>query len=309
MSETPPIANKRKLVIAHLCGGLGNQLFIFSAAWALARQNNGELRLDTSAFWRDFKFRRKFALSHFRGAQHLRLQHGRILDLTARIYTKLIGRFAFLPPKLGSLLCEGPTHQMDFDDLWKRASLNESSVLHVFGYRQSEDYFKDHAVELREQLALAFEPSPALAEFSQTIRTMQTVSVSFRRQFGVTLKRAADETDTLGAEYYHKAISAIREQSADPVFLCFGDNLDGIEALLPADVRRIVPPETADQPSEIRDLWLMLQCRHFITCNSTFSWWAAWLGQRPGSVVICPEMRGLTYRVTPSSGWHVVKWR
>jgi hypothetical protein len=36
---------------------------------------------------------------------------------------------------------------------------------------------------------------------------------------------------------------------------------------------------------------LMRQCRHFIVGNSTFSWWAAWLGEHSqnGTQVFAPE--------------------
>ena len=39
------------------------------------------------------------------------------------------------------------------------------------------------------------------------------------------------------------------------------------------------------------DLWLMTQCRHFITANSAFSWWGAWLGAGKEKVVVTPDLK------------------
>jgi hypothetical protein len=108
--------------------------------------------------------------------------------------------------------------------------------------------------------------------------------------------------ETLDAKYYQKAVTKICEMVESPVFLCFGDGLDEVDTLLPSHINRIIPPSTADMPADIRDFWLMLQCRHFIIANSTFSWWAAWLGQRTGTVVVCPH----DCAVGPASHWHVI---
>lgn len=39
----------------------------------------------------------------------------------------------------------------------------------------------------------------------------------------------------------------------------------------------------------VEDLFLMSQCKHHIIANSSYSWWAAWIGEQEDSIICVPD--------------------
>ena len=312
-AHPPPNAAQKessgKRVVAHMVGGLGNQMFIYASAWALARANKAELYLDTSGFARDFEYKRNFQLGHFQTGQKAKLKTFAAIDFAYRVWRKVAQKLPLLPMSVGPVLGERLHLETLFDPAFRRGSLREHQTLHVFGFRQNEKYFADYRAELLEEFAMLLEPSAELREQAEMIRNTESVSVNFRLLHetipGTSIPKP--NLKTLGARYYHHAVQAVLVQKRDPVFYCFGDQIEGIEALMPAGAKIVKLPDTPDQPADIRDFWLMRQCKNFIIANSSYSWWAAWLGQRQDSMVICPDTEGFTYKIAPADGWIVVK--
>ena len=50
-----------------------------------------------------------------------------------------------------------------------------------------------------------------------------------------------------------------------------------------------LPAEYITPGSAAHDLALMQLCRHFILSNSTYSWWAQYLGDAPDKLVFAPD--------------------
>ena len=83
----------------------------------------------------------------------------------------------------------------------------------------------------------------------------------------------------------------MEEKIASPRYFVFSDDPAATKKslTLPEDRTVYVSHNRGDE-NAYADLWLMQQCRHFITANSTFSWWGAWLGGGEDKLVVTPDL-------------------
>ena len=98
--------------------------------------------------------------------------------------------------------------------------------------------------------------------------------------------------DNIEKEYYSRAIEYMESELSSPHYFLFSDNIAAArkKIALPEDRLTLVAHNSGDRAA-VSDLWLMTQCRHFITANSTFSWWGAWLGGRQDKIVVTPALK------------------
>jgi hypothetical protein len=146
-------------------------------------------------------------------------------------------------------------------------------------YLQSPLYFSDCAQVLRLELL----DGDVCTDDAEGIGGTDSVGVHARRNHGLTVA----ERGYYGAystAYYRACMDAILAERPAARFFLFGDDPDWIrDELLPfCPSGALVQTE-----SDIQDFRLMTRCKHFIIANSTFSWWAAWLGMERGGIVCC----------------------
>jgi Glycosyl transferase family 11 len=92
----------------------------------------------------------------------------------------------------------------------------------------------------------------------------------------------------LGWPYYSKALHIMKRLlDRDHDLFFFGDDLVALSDLQSKVGQSLIVSHPDLSAAE--DLMLMRKCRHFITANSTFSWWGAWLGEAPDKIVISPR--------------------
>lgn len=272
-----------KKIIARIKGGLGNQIFCYSAARRLALANNAELVIDdVTGFVRDSKYGRQYMLGQFSIPARKAMPFERLepFERYRRGLMKWLSRGK--PFEERSYLEQ---ERQDFDE--RLLTIKVQGTLYLDGLWQSEGYFKDVEQTICEDLRIT-PPSDGLnQQMAGEIRGSNAVALHVR-WFDAPGSTA---THTLSADYYRRAIALMESKIETPRYLLFSDNPEAATAIvgLPADRVTCVSHNRGDE-NAYADLWLMTLCRHFITANSTFSWWGAWLGGRGPKIVVTPDL-------------------
>jgi hypothetical protein len=277
------------MVISHLMGGLGNQMFEYAAGLSLARKRRTVLKLDTSFYHEHDVDDRHYSLdclnvpAQFATADEvwrLNGKLGRKQEMAKRILTALgQRRLADLMTVTGRAHYQKQwTYYPEFHDL------PDNTWLH--GNYQSEKFFAPVSDLLRHQFTFRYPPTPAVEAMAVKIRSGPSVAVHFRRG-DYTGQYAA--IGALSADYYDRGIAFLRGQlPRATTYYFFSDEIEAVEREYRPDVPHVFV-KCFDHANYYDKIRLMALCDHNIIANSTFSWWSAWLNANPEKSVIAPK--------------------
>lgn len=279
-------------VIARLFGGLGNQLFIYAFARALAERNQVQLRFDVEGgFARDPVYQRRFLLDRLlpsieratRGESRT-FPMGRTMRTLDRRINKLLPlerryfiqeRTLAFDPEIYNLCIQRPTV---FNGVW-----------------QSPRYFDN--IDMEQLIQFPEQLIKPLAEEIDIIRSTNAVCLAIRRYEEVPHNRS----HILQSDYFNNAMARIEEKIENPHYFVFAQDMEWAHNNI-----RSEHPVTFASPRDpyegvIQDLYLMTQCQHFILSNSSLHWWAAWLGFSANNIVIAPGKEWSIADIAPKS--------
>ncbi|RYD37619.1 MAG: hypothetical protein EOP87_03175 [Verrucomicrobiaceae bacterium] len=155
----------------------------------------------------------------------------------------------------------------------------------LFGYFQSPLYFEGMEQTLRKELStqgLGLEKGhEALAE---KLAQPGSVAVHVRR----TDYAGNPNLDLCGMNYYRTAMQRLRDSVPDARFLIFSDDPVWCRGNFRESDCEVV--DSGGPSTPLTDLHLMSSASHHIIANSSYSWWAAWLGKKTGQRVLMPSV-------------------
>ena len=272
------------MIISRLSGGLGNQMFQYAAAKALALKFETELLIDATNFKvkKEKLTPREFELSIFEKESFQLLSEERKkklllenLPFLSKVKNKIFGR-----KSLKYFTEKGFQYNQEFSSI--------SNDSYIIGYFQSEKYFKKFESAIRTSFTFPEKMSEENNSFCSEISTCNSISVHIRRGDYVKVSSNLKHHGICSLAYYQIAMREISQKVDQPVFYFFSDDIKWVKENIKCDwPTRYVEHNTGEQSFE--DMRLMSHCKHHVIANSSFSWWGAWLNPNKDKIVIVPK--------------------
>lgn len=165
----------------------------------------------------------------------------------------------------------------------------------IYGYWQRPDYFAQDADMVRRTFCLSRIADTSTA----TMIKAKEAPVAIHVRRGDYVKDAASRNLHLvcSKQWYRLAWDSLRAEVPAAYAFVFSDDPAWCQRELGLDPPVLyMPHDPKAHPAH--DMALMSACRHYIISNSSYSWWAAWLGGVPDALVIAPGQwfRGIDTR-------------
>jgi hypothetical protein len=265
-----------KKVYAYLNGGLGNQMFQYATARALALRTGSELVLDSwSGFVRDYQYQRSYELHYL----PIQARLATALERTPIWLFRVENRVRGVNPNVfqhriyGNFLVETETRFIE-----EIIHFRQANVAWLVGYWQSPHYFQYYESIIRAELTPLQPTQKQFLDLGRTMRDTESVAIGIRL-YEESVDPAAHAKGRLmkGMADVNTAIARLQALQPNAQFFVFCTHRS--QSLAELDLPDSTVFVTYDDGYEgtIESLWLMTQCKHHIFMNSSFYWWGAWL--------------------------------
>lgn len=288
-----------------LCSGLGNQLFQFACGLAQSQRWQVPLRFDTT--WYALVARIHTPLRHLRlrkmglpAEESFSGWRKWMVGLAAAAFDRT-GRGRSFVERTGQMAVIRETKPLQ-----RQAWTDLARAEHVYlnGYWQTADHFLAVRDEMQKMIRPTAPMSNGAQKWKSRIAMKQTGFIHVRRGDYASL---AGNEGLLPFEYYKQATNTFK--GSEWHWLVFSEDEEWARhnfGFLPS--WDLVAYQSEDR--DIEDLLLMASCDGGIIANSSYSWWGAALGDKPGRPIVAPdrywnrESSGVGEWILP--GWHTV---
>ncbi|MBK8502192.1 MAG: alpha-1,2-fucosyltransferase [Saprospiraceae bacterium] len=279
------------MIVVKIHSGLGNQMFQYAFALALAIKHETTLVVDAS-----YPLYYPIEIENPKQDYHLDLfsiPHSDFLSLPHSLFKNWL-----VPERLQKKIyftrLKDTINKMNViwikDDLTKGQEAFSQLPDHCYldGYFQYPHQFEFIRAKLRN--AFTFSKPPLPAQDLEKINLSEiSVGVNLRR--GDYLKnKNLENIGICTVDYYRTSINYILNFFPNATFFVISDDIaDSQQFLEPLKINLHYLNAGSDKHI-LSDMYLLQQCDHLVLANSTYSWWSAYLSEYDSKkIIIAPD--------------------
>lgn len=281
------------MIFVDLSEGLGNQMFQYAFARNIQEITGDSIYLDARSYERN-KGQRSFSLNNFILNENVfygATAKEYIWDVYAKLYRKLLRKrkVDFYNPdvmkgfeKKGNYIFSDVFGYVDYT---YNANVKNRIVM---GSWMNEKYFPNIRNELISDFSVKAPLKPETHEMIKKVRESNSVCIHIR--LGDYLDPKWSYLNVCTAKYYQDSVDLIKQNVDNPSFFVFSNSSKDIQ-WIKENYSFLKDCYFVDLSNDdYEDLEIMKNCKHFVISNSTYSWWAQYLSQFEGKIVIAPDV-------------------
>jgi len=277
-------------LIIRLSNNIGNQMFMYAAAYSFSKKLNRNLYIDNQSAYIDNKI------------------HNYNLDIfnfnadIAPVSLKFIGFKGYFKRKFLKKIDKYKKKKIFFierRDKNKISSFIDCNVNDFFsknlfleGHFESEKYFKNYSKDIKNEFKFKMVDLYKNNKFYYDIKNSNSVSICIRQNRFSERLRSTNVKDIENSikftndqiSYIKKSINIIKEKINHPKFFLWSNDFTNLSDHFSKDHFTFVSTGSANN-----DLFLMTQAKNFIVVPSAFNWWGSWLSDFDKKIVLRPS--------------------
>ena len=271
-------------------------MFMYAHAYALSKKLGRELYIDNESAYLRKKSVGSYRLDFFNISSKIIQKKYKFLSYFQYFKKKYISKLDYFKKnKIFYTEKKGvgkKTHYYNNQDFNK----NKSLLIYVRGHFESEKYFLNYKDSILDEFSFKNEKQYQNNHYYKYILNNNVVAITIRqnrfneRNFSQTmnlfLKKKSDIFLEKQIKYIKNAINYFKNKVKNPKFLIWSNDFSNLDKHFN---NSFVFVKNHNKNKDLTDLYLLSNCKYFITSPSTFSWWGAWLSKKKNKICIRPK--------------------
>ena len=255
-------------------GGLGNQLFQFAFGESL-KISNSKIEVEYIDLTQYAPTKRVWELGFLKIYPQLINKR----EIAGIFFKRLIN--AQLNKFSSKFLYFGIVNESQYEYINEYLQKGQSFI--IDGYWQSEKYFIKNKVDIKKILKMNnnYQITPKKSKY-------QKVAVHIRLGDYINSKKGRDNHLVCDIDWYKNAINYLKNYNKKLHFTVFSDDKELIKNQF-KNYKNLEINQSDYSKDAYEDLYEMATFDHFIISNSSYSWWASYLGEKENSIIIAPK--------------------
>ena len=295
-----------KKIIARISNGFGNQMFVYAAAFCLAKKLNRKLELDIYSGLLSFKkknlnkkfkhYNPKFELNVLNISSKITDKHNCYDNFFLNIVRKFYILSDTIRKKKKFIIESKDSNKITYYSKFKLDNSILQDKVYLEGYFESEKYFLNYRKFLIKEFSLK-KKNDCLTFFKKQIINSNSVSMVIRadryNERIIDDKKISNVTKSKNFElkqykYIVRSMNYFKNNISEPKFFIFSDNIPKIRHMF-SNSKNVILIDRFNKNKIIEDYYLMSLCKHFAVGPTTFHFWPAWLSNYKNKICLRPK--------------------